>query len=38
VRYEFVREAGHWRIDDIKASSDGQAWSIRQMLTDSLKS
>jgi len=38
VRYEFVREANSWKIDDIKGSSDGQAWSIRKMLTDSLKS
>jgi hypothetical protein len=37
VRYEFVREANSWRIDDIKGSSDGEAWSIRKMLTDSLK-
>ncbi|TPQ34571.1 DUF3828 domain-containing protein [Bradyrhizobium guangdongense] len=37
VRYEFVHEAGSWRIDDIKGSSDGEAWSIRKMLTDSLK-
>lgn len=38
VRYDFVREAGSWRIDDIKGTSDGEAWSIRKMLTDSLKS
>lgn len=38
VRYDFVREAGSWRIDDIRGSSDGEAWSIRKMLTDSLKS
>src|SRR3954447_808272 len=38
VRYDFLREAGSWRIDDIKGSSDGEAWSIRKMLTDSLKS
>ncbi|MHC2279847.1 hypothetical protein ACVME8_006490 [Bradyrhizobium diazoefficiens] len=38
VRYDFVREVGSWRIDDIKGSSDGEAWSIRKMLTDSLKS
>lgn len=37
VRYDFVREAGSWRIDDIKGFSDGEAWSIRKMLTDSLK-
>ncbi|WP_027550814.1 DUF3828 domain-containing protein [Bradyrhizobium sp. Cp5.3] len=38
VRYDFVREANSWKIDDIKGSSDGEAWSIRKMLTDSLKS
>ena len=37
VRYDFVREAGHWKIDDIKGASDGEPWSIRAMLTDSLK-
>ncbi|MDN4981966.1 DUF3828 domain-containing protein [Bradyrhizobium sp. WYCCWR 13022] len=37
VRYDFVLEAGSWKIDDIKGSSDGEAWSIRKMLTDSLK-
>ncbi|MBC9880472.1 DUF3828 domain-containing protein [Bradyrhizobium sp. INPA01-394B] len=38
VRYDFVREAGSWKIDDIKGTSDGEAWSIRKMLSDSLKS
>lgn len=38
VRYDFVREANSWKIDDIKGSSGGEAWSIRRMLTDSLKS
>lgn len=38
VRYDFVREAGNWKIDDIKGSSDGEAWSIRKMLADALKS
>lgn len=37
VRYDFVREANAWKIDDIKGTSDGEAWSIRAMLTDSLK-
>jgi hypothetical protein len=37
IRYNFVREAGRWKIDDISGASDGEAWSIRQMLTDSLK-
>ena len=37
VRYDFVRDAGLWKIDDISGSSDGEAWSIRGMLTDALK-
>jgi hypothetical protein len=38
IHYELVREAGQWKIDDIKSSGEGDAWSIRAMLTDSLKS
>jgi hypothetical protein len=38
VRYEFVHEAGKWKIDDIKGATDGGPWSIRAMLADSLKS
>ena len=37
VHYEFVREAGAWKIDDIKGTTDGEAWSIRAMLEESLK-
>lgn len=37
VRYEFVREAGLWKIDDIKGTVDGEAWSIRQLLVNYLK-
>ena len=37
VRYDFVREAGEWKIDDIKSASDGNPWSIRDMLAASLK-
>jgi hypothetical protein len=37
VRYDFVREAGGWKIDDIRGKSDGEPWSIRDMLTTSLK-
>ena len=37
IRYEFVREPVGWKIDDIQGSSDGEAWSIRAMLNDSLK-
>jgi hypothetical protein len=37
VRYDLVREAAGWKIDDIKGASDAEPWSIRAMLTDSLK-
>jgi hypothetical protein len=37
VRYAFVHEGDKWRIDDIKGASDGEPWSIRAMLEDSLK-
>ncbi len=37
VRYEFVRDAGQWKIDDIRGASDGEPWSIREMLATSLK-
>jgi hypothetical protein len=37
VRYDFVRDGPQWKIDDIRGASDGKVWSIRSMLTDSLK-
>lgn len=37
IRYDFVREAGGWQIDDIRGAVDGQAWSVRAMLNDFLK-
>jgi hypothetical protein len=37
IRYDFVREAGGWKIDEINGAVDGKAWSLRAMLTDFLK-
>ena len=37
VRYDFVRDGGHWKIDDIRGAIDGQPWSIRKLLSESLK-
>ncbi len=37
VRYKFVRDDGKWKIDDISGTLDGEAWSIRDMLAESLK-
>lgn len=34
VRYDFVLEAGQWKIDDIKAAVDGSPWSVRALLVD----
>jgi hypothetical protein len=37
IRYDFVREAGQWKIDDIKGAVDGGPWSVRALLVYSLK-
>jgi uncharacterized protein (DUF1501 family) len=37
IRYDFVLEAGQWKIDDIKGAVDGSPWSVRALLVDSFK-
>src|SRR6266404_1452480 len=37
VRFDFVRDAGRWKIDDIRSASDGEPWSIRGILETSVK-
>lgn len=37
VRYDFARDGGHWKIDDIRGATDGKPWSVRTLLTNSLK-
>jgi len=37
IRYDFVRDGGHWKIDDIRGAVEGKPWSIRSMLNASLK-
>ena len=37
VHYDLVRDGDKWKIDDIKGSDEGTAWSIRGMLEESLK-
>ncbi len=27
VRYDFVRDGGHWKVDDIRGANDGKPWS-----------
>ncbi len=37
VRYDFVREAGTWKIHDIRSSVDAKPWSVRELLAQYLK-
>ena len=37
IRYSFVRDNGQWKIDDISGASDGEPWSVRDLLKESLK-
>lgn len=37
LRYDFVRDGGHWKIDDIRGATDGKPWSLRKLLSESLK-
>src|ERR1700722_9820093 len=37
IRYNFVRDDGQWKIDDISGAVDGEPWSIREILKESLK-
>jgi hypothetical protein len=36
VAYDFVRENGRWKIDDIRSTSDGREWSLRGILNEGL--
>jgi hypothetical protein len=37
IRYDFVHEAGEWKVDDIKGAVDGNPWSVGALLVESLK-
>jgi hypothetical protein len=37
IRYDFVRDGGHWKIDDIRGAEGGKPWSVRELITTSLK-
>ena len=32
VTYDFIREQGAWKIDDIKGAVEKQPWSVRQIV------
>jgi hypothetical protein len=37
LRYDFVRDGGHWKIDDIRGASDAKPWSMREKFNFSLR-
>jgi hypothetical protein len=37
LRYDLVRDGGHWKIDDIRGANDGKPWSMRAKLNWELK-
>jgi hypothetical protein len=37
LRYDFVRDGGHWRIDDIRGATDARPWSMREKFNFSLR-
>jgi hypothetical protein len=38
VRYDFVREHGAWKIDDVRGTIDPKPWSLRAIFLEVLKS
>jgi hypothetical protein len=37
IRYDFIKDPVQWKIDDIRGAEDGKPWSLRGMLSESLK-
>jgi hypothetical protein len=35
VVYEFIREGGDWRIDNIRGAAPGMTWNLRALLSSS---
>jgi hypothetical protein len=38
VRYDFIREDGRWKVDDVRSSDGDRQWSLRGLLMQNLKS
>ncbi len=34
VTYDFTKEDGDWKIDDLKGTTEKEAWSVRKILKD----
>jgi hypothetical protein len=37
LQYDFVRDGGHWKIDDIRGTTDARPWSMREKFNFSLR-
>lgn len=37
VRYDFVRENGRWKIDNVRSHNGDKEWSLRRIFTEALK-
>ena len=37
VTYDFVKEEGAWKVDDIKGTTEKEAWSVRKILHNSAR-
>jgi len=37
VRYDFIRESGHWKIDDVRSFIKPDPWSLKQTLSEAVK-
>jgi hypothetical protein len=37
VRYDFLRENGAWKIDNVRGTIDGKPWAMRAHLEAALK-
>jgi hypothetical protein len=37
VRYDFVREGGAWKVDDVRSAIEGKPWALRAQLESALK-
>jgi hypothetical protein len=37
LRYDFVRDGRHWKIDDIRGATDARPWSMREKFNFSLR-
>jgi hypothetical protein len=37
LRYDLIREGGHWKIDDIRGATDARPWSMREKFNFSLR-